>query len=256
LWLDPNWYDFTPFLRGLDMGEHVDERESAVEIGSPAKLGLGTAYLFGLLLAAVGTAVVWLLPGSSLGGGPGASTADTVADAGIRTLLWSLTYWFLILFHDRQRIRWARLGGRGVELPGRPLLRWDEVREVQVLWLHRRWGFPWRGPAAGATHAKIRIVLADPRWSSRTVPSGGSWLSRLARHGAAATGPVLTLPTTTAEHARSIADLAGRSGGAPVRSVTRGESFRVDFGWPALVSLLVVAVFVAVIVIIAVRTGR
>jgi len=237
------------------MGEQVDHREPAMEIGSPARLGLGKAYLRGLLIAA-GIIVIVVLIAGAFGRGPGDSTFDTVSDAGIRTLLWSLVNWFLLLLNDRQRINWARIGSRGVELQDRPLLRWDEIQELQVVWLHRRWGIPLRGPAAGATHAKIRLVPADPNWLARTIPKGGGWLTTLARHSVAATGPVLTLPTTTAEHARSIVDLAGQSADVRVRQVSRGESFWVDVGWPGLVSLLVLAVFVVIVLIVVLGSGR
>jgi hypothetical protein len=232
------------------MGEQVDHREPAMEIGSPARLGLGEAYLRGLLIAA-GLTVIAMLIAGAFGRGPGDWTFDTVSDAGIRTLQWSLFNWFLLLLNDRQRINWARIGSRGVELQDRPLLRWDEIQELQVVWLHRRWWVPLRGPAAGATHAKIRLVPADAHWLARTIPKGGSWLVWLARH-MATTSPVLTLPTTTAEHARSIVDLAGQSADVHVRQVSRDESFRVDFGWLRLVGLLVLAVFVALVLAVSV----
>jgi hypothetical protein len=232
------------------MGEQVDRREPAMEIGSPARLGLGKAYLRGLLIAAGLTVIATLIAGA-FGLGPGDWTLDTVSDAGSRILYGSLFFCFLLLLNDRQRIKWARLGSRGVQLQDRPLLRWDEIQELQVVWLRRRWGVPLRGPAAGATHAKIRLVPADAYWLARTIPKGGGWFTTLARHSVAATGPVLTLPITTAEHARSIVDLADQSADVHVRQVSRGERFHVDVGWPGLVrlvrlvSLLVLAVFAA-----------
>jgi hypothetical protein len=235
------------------MGEQVDHREPAMEIGSPARLGLGEAYLRGLLIAAGLTVIATLIAGA-FGRSPGDWTLDTVSDAGIRMLLWSLFSWYMLLLHDRQRINWARLGSRGVQLQDRPLLRWDEIQELQVVWLRRRWGVALRGPAAGATHAKLRLVPADAYWLARTVPKGGGWFTTLARHSVAATGPVLTLPITTAEHARSVVDLAGQSADVHVRQVSRGERFHVDFGWPGLVrlvSLLVLAVFAALVLAVS-----
>jgi hypothetical protein len=121
------------------MGEQVDQRGPVMEVGAPGRLGLGEAFLRGLLIA-VGITVYYLLIAGAFGRGPGDSGFGTVPDAGIRMLLWSLASWFLVLLNDRQRINWARIGSHGVELQDRPLLRWDEIQELRVVLHHRRWG--------------------------------------------------------------------------------------------------------------------
>jgi hypothetical protein len=243
------------------MGTDADERKGDVELGSTAKVRLGRAYLVALLGSAIMTTVVRVIPGLiwdrgrsmlDLDGVAGTSTVDVLADAVMRTLLWSLVFWFFLLLSDRQRIRSAAVGRSGVRLPKRPPLHWDDIRELRVLWLRRRWGIPRPAPAADATHARVHVMSSDPLWLPRTRPKGGSALDQLANYSIEANAPVMTLPDTSAELAREIVELARRSG-VPVRDqreVARSESFRVDrrsllIGLAPLAVVLLVALLLA-----------